>query len=811
MAMTDFEKLGVFYLGRVYDPAAKAATAEPLLYDAKDLTTHAVCVGMTGSGKTGLGIALIEEAAIDGIPAIVIDPKGDMGNLLLAFPGLAAADFRPWVDEGEAARRQLAPDDAAAQTAETWKNGLAAWGQDGARIARLRAATDFAIYTPGSRAGLPLSILSSLDAPPSGFSDDTAALRDRVSAAVSGLLALVGVDADPIQSREHILLSNVVDREWRAGKNLDLTSIIQAVQEPGLDRIGVLPLESFFPAKDRFALAMRLNNLAASPGLSAWTEGEPLDIQRLLYTPEGKPRVSILSIAHLSDAERMFFVTVLLNEVLAWTRRQTGTSALRALLYMDEIFGYFPPTSNPPAKAPMLTLLKQARAFGLGIVLSTQNPVDLDYRGLSNTGTWFIGRLQTERDKVRVIEGLAGATAGEGLDRATLDRLMANLGNRVFLMRNVHEDAPVLFESRWCMSYLRGPLSSAQMGALMAEKKSPSPPPPAPPSVSAASIPTTATAAGSPTPSAKTVLPASIAQTYLRPRNLPAGISVTYRPALLASARLHFVDLKRGLDSWQTVRHLVWPDLDAVALRWTDALPAPEGEDNSPAPAASHENVPPALSDPKRFVRHEKDYKDYLSQVSTLELPSLPTCKLVANPGESEGDFRIRAGQLLREKRDAEVAGLRQKYAAKLAALGERERRAAAKVVNEKAQLSRQHVGTMVNLGAAALSILLGRRMGGIGRAATGIGSMTRAGKEKLDVQQAGETLEAVRRQRAELESEAEREIAETTQSYDPAHLVLSSVRIEPRRADTAILPIKLAWVPCVPDAVGALLPALVP
>ena len=807
--MTDFEKLGVFYQGRVYDPEAKATTPEPLLYDAKDLTTHAVCVGMTGSGKTGLGIALIEEAAIDGIPAIVIDPKGDMGNLLLAFPGLAASDFRPWVDEGEAARKQLTPDDYAAKTADAWKKGLETWGQDGARIARLRASADFAIYTPGSRAGLPLSILSSLDAPPPGFTDDTAALRDRASAAVSGLLALVGVEADPIQSREHILLSNIVDREWRAGKNLDLMSIIQAVQEPGLDRIGVLPLESFFPAKDRFALAMRLNNLAASPGFSAWTEGDPLDIQCLLYTPEGKPRVSILSIAHLSDSERMFFVTVLLNEVLAWTRRQTGTSTLRALLYMDEIFGYFPPTANPPAKAPMLTLLKQARAFGLGIVLSTQNPVDLDYRGLSNTGTWFIGRLQTERDKMRVIEGLTSAAAGEGLDRATLDRLMANLGSRIFLMRNVHEDVPVLLESRWCMSYLRGPLSSAQMGALMAEKKSGASASAAPTAALPTSIPAAAPSPGLPPPAAKTVLSSSIAQVYLRPQNLSAGASVTYRPVLLASARLHFVDLKQGLDSWQTVRHLVRPDPVGGTLRWTETRPAPEREENAPAPGASHEGVSAALSDPKRFAQHERDYKDYLSQISTLELFSLPAHKLVANPGESEGDFRIRAGQLLREKRESEVDGLRKKYAAKLDVLGERERRAAAKVENEKAQLSRQQVGTMVSFGTAALSILLGRKMGGIGRASTGIGSMTRAGKEKLDVQQAGETLEAVRRQRAELESEAEREIAEVMQSYDPANLVHSTVRIEPRRSDTAIQQIALAWVPYAPDSSGALRPAV--
>ncbi len=800
--MTDFEKLGVFYLGRVVDPGAKATTEEPLIYEAKDLTTHAVCVGMTGSGKTGLGIGLIEEAAIDGIPAIVIDPKGDMGNLLLAFPHLAPSDFRPWVDEGEAARKQTTPDEHAIHVAETWRRGLMAWGQDGARIARLRASADFAIYTPGSRAGLPLSILSSLSAPPPGFAEDTAAMRDRVSAAVSGLLALAGVEADPIQSREHILLSNIVDLEWRAGKDLDLMSLIQAVQEPGLDRIGVLPLESFFPAKDRFALAMRLNNLAASPGFSAWTEGEPLDVQRLLYTPEGKPRVSVLSISHLPDAERMFFVTVLLNEVLAWTRRQTGTSSLRALLYMDEIFGYFPPTANPPAKAPMLTLLKQARAFGLGIVLSTQNPVDLDYRGLSNIGTWFIGRLQTERDKARVIEGLAGAAAGDGLDRATLDHWLSNLGNRVFLMRNVHEDAPVLFESRWCMSYLRGPLSAAQIGALMAGRKSAAPPVP----VSAASAATSAIPAPPPA-AAKTVLPSSIAQIYLPPRHLPAGAPVTYRPALLASARLHFVDLRQKLDSWQTVRHLVMPDPVRGDLLWTEVLPAPEGEGGGPLPGAGHEEVPAGLSDPKRYAQHQKEYLNFLLEAYTLELPSLPAHRLVANPGESEGDFRIRAGQLLREQRDGEVDKLRKKYAARLDMLTERERRAAAKVENEKAQLSRQRMGAAVHFGAAALSILLGRRAGGIGRVATGIGSMGRSGKEKLDVEQAGETLGAIRQQRAELESEAGQEVARLMESFDPERLALSSIRLSPRRADTSIQRIGLAWIPCAPDSSGALRP----
>src|SRR6478736_3289119 len=392
---SDYEKLGAFYLGRVFDAASGKLADQPLLYDSRDLTTHAVCVGMTGSGKTGLCLALIEEAAIDGVPAILIDPKGDLGNLLLTFPSLATA-------------------------------------------------------------GLPVSILRSFAAPPETVRGDEELLGDRVASTATSLLTLLGVDADPLQSREHILVATILAGAWSKGEDLDLAALIARIQNPGVSRIGVVDLESFFPAKDRFALAMRLNNLLAAPGFAAWLQGDALDAGALLRTPAGKPRISILSIAHLSDAERMFFVTLLLNQVLAWVRAQSGTTSLRAILYMDEIFGYFPPVANPPSKKPLLTLLKQARAFGMGIVLATQNPVDLDYKGLANAGTWFLGRLQTDRDKMRVLEGLEGAAAEAGgqFDRAAMDKLLSGLGKRVFLMNNVHESHPVLFETRWTLSYL---------------------------------------------------------------------------------------------------------------------------------------------------------------------------------------------------------------------------------------------------------------------------------------------------------------------------------------------------------------------
>src|SRR5258705_1621015 len=467
--MEVFEKLGAFYLGRPYDLEKKKPKKGLLLYDSRDLVTHAVCVGMTGSGKTGLCIALLEEAAIDRIPSIIIDPKGDLSNLLLTFPELKPEDFAPWVNEEDAQKKNLSTVEYAAQQAEFWTKGLAEWDQDGARIKRLREAADFRVYSPGSNAGFPVSILKSFSAPPAAIREDNELMTERVNTTVTSLLGLVGIDADPIKSREHILISNILSREWNSGKDLDIAGLIQQIQSPSMTRVGVMELDSFFPSKDRFELAMALNNLLAAPGFSSWMEGEPLDIQQILHTPDGKPRVAIFSIAHLADAERMFFVSLLLNQTLGWMRTQSGTTSLRAILYMDEIFGYFPPVANPPSKFPLLTLLKQGRAFGLGVVLVTQNPVDLDYKGLSNTGTWFIGRLQTERDKARVLEGLEGVAAGTGMkfDRNQMEQTLAGLGNRIFLLNNVHEDGAEVFETRWDMSYLRGPLTRTQIKSLM--------------------------------------------------------------------------------------------------------------------------------------------------------------------------------------------------------------------------------------------------------------------------------------------------------------------------------------------------------
>ena len=562
----DFEKLGVFYLGRPYDLAAKQAKPGWLLYDSKDLVTHAVCVGMTGSGKTGLCLSLLEEAAIDNIPAIIIDPKGDLGNLLLTFPSLKGEDFQPWINEDDARKKGLSSADYAKAQAELWTKGLADWQQDGSRIQRLRDAADFAIYTPGSNAGLPVSILKSFDAPAADVLGDAELLRERIGTTVTGLLGLLGVEADPIQSREHILLSTILDQVWKKEEALDLAALIQAIQSPPVSKIGVMDVDSFFPSKDRFALAMKLNNLLAAPGFQAWLEGEALDVQQLLYASTGKPRLAIFSIAHLNDAERMFFVTLLLSQMVGWMRAQSGTTSLRAILYMDEIFGYLPPVANPPSKLPLMTLLKQARAFGLGVVLATQNPVDLDYKGLANTGTWFIGRLQTERDKARVLEGLEGASASAGkkFDKGRMEQTLAGLGSRIFLMNNVHEDEPVVFESRWCLSYLRGPLTRTQIKTLMdpqrAAHTSMAP-------TSSAAKPEKSVKGG-----ARPMLPPDVPQYFVPIRGTkPAGSELVYAPMLLGSSQIRFTDSKSAIDTMQDINVLATITEGAVAVDWDHA------------------------------------------------------------------------------------------------------------------------------------------------------------------------------------------------------------------------------------------------
>lgn len=684
--MQEIDQPGRFYLGRDYDLAAGAVGPTPLLYQTENLTTHAVCVGMTGSGKTGLCISLLEEAALAGIPAIAIDPKGDLGNLMLAFPELRPSDFQPWVDPSVASRNGITVEELAQQTAELWKSGLAKWGEDGARIQRFTDKVDRAIYTPGSSAGLPLTVLKSFAAPPQEVLDDADALNDRIQGAASGLLALLGVTADPVTSREHILLSNVLGQAWRDGRSLDLAGLIHEIQQPPFKRVGVVDLDSFFPAKDRLEFGMRLNNLLASPSFASWLDGDALDVQRLLYTAENKPRLSIISIAHLTDAERMFFVTILLNEVIAWMRSQPGTGSLRAILYMDEVFGFFPPTANPPAKKPMLTLLKQARAYGLGCVLATQNPVDLDYKGLSNAGTWFLGRLQTERDKARVIEGLEGASAEAGatFNRKEMEATLAALDSRVFLMNNVHANGPQVFQTRWALSYLAGPLTRTQISTLMANRKAAQTPSTRPASAAPRAAPTTPPSpqsspesAESPPPpqrrsinststSSRPVLSADITQRFwplddnVEPR---AGERLTYRPGLFAVGRLHFIRASDGVDVWRDFAALqpVHGEMPQPTWETSQVMSDRPALLDEPEPSAAFGDLPGDMAVERNYRRWDDDLKNHVYQSERLTLWECAEFDARSQAGESDEAFRQRLlpeiiKRVEKEVNDAELA-----------------------------------------------------------------------------------------------------------------------------------------------------------
>ena len=809
----DFEKLGVFYLGRPYDLAAKQPKPGWLLYDSKDLVTHAVCVGMTGSGKTGLCLSLLEEAAIDNIPAIIVDPKGDLGNLMLTFPSLTGEDFQPWINEDDARKKGLSPADFAKAQAELWAKGLGGWQQDGARIQRLRDAAEAAIYTPGSNAGLPVSILKSFAAPAADIREDGELFRERISTTVTSLLGLFGIEADPIQSREHILLSTIFDHTWRKEADLDLATLIQAIQSPPVSKIGVMNVDSFFPSKDRFALAMKLNNLLAAPGFQAWLEGEALDIQSILYTPTGKPRLAIFSIAHLNDAERMFFVTLLLSQMVGWMRAQSGTTSLRALLYMDEIFGYFPPVANPPSKLPLMTLLKQARAFGLGVVLATQNPVDLDYKGLANTGTWFIGRLQTERDKARVLAGLEGASssAGKTFDSGRMEQTLPGLGARIFLMNNVHEDEPVVFETRWCLSYLRGPLTRTQIKSLMDPVKASR--------WLEVKGKEANTEADSSRPSLLTthrqrpILPPDVPQHFVPLRgSKPDGHELVYAPMLLGSAQVRFSDSKNGIDMTRDVTMLVPITDDAVAVDWGKSTVADlsvSDLEQGPEDNAQFLPLPASAGKAKNYADWNKDFGGWLFRTQKIELLKSPTTKEVSMPDELERDFRVRLQQSGREQRDKGAESLRQKYAPKIATLQDRIRRSEQMKERQQAESRSSQVQAVISFGASILGAFLGRKAisaANIGRATTAIRGAGRAIKESQDVGRAEEHVVALQQQLADIEAQFKSESDALAAATDPLNEKFESIAIRPTKANIAVKLVVLAWTPSWRDVRGAAL-----
>jgi hypothetical protein len=760
---------------------------------------------MTGSGKTGLCLDLIEEAAIDHIPVIAIDPKGDISNLLLNFPAMSEAEFLPWINEDDARRQGLSPQQFAANQAQLWRNGLKDSLQSIDRVKLLSDSAEFLIYTPGSTAGMPISILNSLDAPPypkEGFEDQ---FTEKVNQTVSSLLTLLGENIDPLKSEAHILVSNILEKSWQEGKSLTIAALIERIQKPPFDYIGALDIESFFPAKKRFELAMSFNNLLAAPAFQAWQKGEALDFSKLLYNERGKPRVLIFSIAHLSDNERMFFVTLALNQLIAWMRSQSGTSSLRTIFYMDEIFGYFPPVANPPSKQPFLTLLKQARAYGLGLVLASQNPVDLDYKGLANAGTWLIGRLQTERDKLRVIEGLEGAAAESGakFDRQTIERTLAGLASRVFLMNNVHREGPVIFKSRWSLSYLSGPLTRDQIKRLMDPVKLKQQGNEISASQSGASK---SSLTGELTGERPTLSPA--VEQFFAPANLAVSGSdqLLYQPRLLASIGARFLDAKAKLDCLEQRTFLAPFKEEALEIDWNDALRSKldiSTLTKQPVAAARFAKLPLAATKPENYKVWNKQLINWLAASQRTYLLKSEELGEFSRPNESERDFRIRLAQAMNEERDDAIAQLRKKFATRLAAIETREANAQARLQGAIGQAKEQQMESAISLGTTVLGAILSRRVSAstIHKAGSAVKSASKSSAKRTEVLNHEETLASIQREKQALEAEIASEIQTIRNKYDAQAVHFETVNFPLKKSQISLQLFGLIWLPYVLSA----------
>jgi Helicase HerA, central domain len=817
------ENNGKFYLGRIFDPQQAKATDQILLYDPADLTTHAVVVGMTGSGKTGLCIDLLEEAALNNIPALMIDPKGDITNTLLHFPSLLPQDFQPWVNPDQARRAGKTVEQAAVDTAQLWKQGLSDWGIDEQRMLKLKEAAQYAIFTPGSDSGIPINILASLRAPSIPWESNKEILREKISGTVTALLGLVGLqDIDPVRSREHILLSNIFENAWSKAKDLDLSELILQTQSPPFPKLGVFDVNTFFPEKDRFGLAMMLNNILASPAFQVWIEGQPLDIPSLLYTPEGKIRHSVFYISHLSDSERMFFVTLLYSAVETWMRSQTGTTSLRALVYFDEIFGYLPPVANPPSKQPMLRMLKQARAFGVGQVLVTQNPVDVDYKALSNAGTWMIGKLQTDQDKQRLLDGLDSAMAGS-LDRGEYDRLISTLGKRVFLLHNVNAKGAALFQTRWAMNYLTGPLTRDQIpalnkltGAMLQAASMPGISQPGATTVESSVVETplpvtSSSMQGSEFSVTRPAIPAGIDE-YFLPNNLtftqafkesgrefpPEAFSqgLIYRPVILCQVNARLINLKYKLDSELFKTALVVnPDRRGI-IRWenflTDRIDATKF-DQAPTPQARFAHPEAPLNDVKLMNALEKDFVDWAYRTTQVTVRGNETLKVYAGPETTEGEFRIQCANAARQVCEAELKKASSTYDIKLRTLKDKMEREQRELDQDKAELSSRKLEEAGNVAETVAGLF------GIGRKRSISSSLTKrrmTSQAKSNVEESVNAIKEFQNQISEIEAEKVAALQAVNDKWGDVANQITEIPITPQKKDILLDFFGVAWMP---------------
>ena len=814
-----------FYLGRAYDPLKQTVTEKEVTYDPADLITHAVVTGMTGSGKTGLCIVLLEEAALQGIPAIIIDPKGDLTNLLLHFPNLAPQDFQPWIDADLARRVGKSLEQISTDASTSWRGGLKEWGIPQERILALKNAAQFAIFTPGSDAGIPVSVLSSLAVPEIPWQENREVLREKITSTVTALLGLVGYDdIDPLRSREHILLANIFEAAWSQGKDVELTELILQTQTPPFEKLGAFPVETFFPAKDRMELAMVLNNILAAPAFETWREGQSLNIGSMLYTSDGRPRHNIFYLAHLSDPERMFFITLLLSAVETWMRTQSGSPSLRALLYMDEIYGYLPPSRNPPSKQPLLRMLKSGRAFGLGLLLATQNPVDVDYKALSNAGTWFIGKLQTEQDKNRLLDGLESAAGG--ISRIVFDKLISSLGKRVFVLHNIHAKQPELLQTRSTMNFLAGPLTRNQIPMLnkLANAEVLSSPAGASqvqpimapvieqtqtlrPAASQSQPPTARIQSSS----TKPPIPAWIHE-YFLPQNysLPEAFSaaqktmpaevmidgVIYRPTLLASAEVHVLDRKHGVDSELTRAALVKTPDKRGSIRWEDhplSASILDSVDTSPVPSARFSSIDAPLNDVKLMTALQKDFTDWVFRNSSVKARVNQALKVFAGPDVSQAEFMTACAEAARDARDAEIAKKTATLDRQLKTLEDKLAREERELQIDQTDLEHrkwEERGNLAELGASLV---------GIGRKKSLTSQLSKnrlTNRAKAEVEESIDAIKQFQQQIADAEKRREEILAEINDRWGRVVNESTEVTIAPKKTDVFVKLFGVAWMP---------------
>ena len=792
-----------FYLGKIFDEKKGVLTDQEVLYDSRDLTTHGVIIGMTGSGKTGLSVGLIEEAALNGIPVVIIDPKAEMSNLLLAFPDLLPEKFEPWIDPGEAERKGKTVAEYAADAAALWKKGLSEWGIEPERIKKYRNGSDFVVYTPGSTAALPINVISSFQVP-NGVEPGSEDFLELISGSVTALLALVGIDADPITSREHILLAKIWEDSWMRGQDLNLEKIITFIMDPPLKRVGVFELESFYSRDDRMKLAVVLNNIIASPSFAPWREGPPLSVESLVSPNGKKPGVSIFYISHLSEAERQFFISMLLWRIVSWMRGQEGTSKLRMLIYIDEAVGLLPPyPKDPPSKKPILTLLKQARAYGIGMLMATQNPVDLDYKALTNAGTWFIGRLQTKQDKERLLEGLQYVSEG-GPSKKELGDVISSLEPRQFILHNIHEDSLVSFKTRWVMSYLRGPISKNSLANLPVD------------TIETAPAPKEKTAKDE-KKSNRMLLPAPSEigekNMFLSPKSdayphfarlastedTERAEGMTFLPGIVAVADTSFDITKKSASHSRTITRILFPLADRM-MRWDDSVLVPGEptfEVSSPIPekqAAGYKQIPQWCMEKGALKKLSGEFVDYLFATSKMILYSSPGFNVISDFGEDREAFISRVSVLAEEAADKEVEKLTADFKKKMESLQKKiKQEERQRSLNEMEHEERRRA-ELLSAGETIVGLVFGtKKSAGLSTAATKR-RMTK--RYKMKVEESDDVLADLREELKTLVESVEEEVFRITEEKKDQAQVIEEMEVKLEKNDIYMRDFGVLWVP---------------